>query len=115
MKELKSLNNMLKLQASLSLCIRYADNATLLSAIFDKLQLSTSQLVNTCHKCGMKINGADSKIMKKSFKKSVWMSIYKLYSNMNVNELNIPLFCIFETNDYVKHTGILFYLMLMQR
>ena len=42
MKELKSLDSTLKLHDSLSIDIRYADDTTLLSAIFEKLHLSTS-------------------------------------------------------------------------
>ena len=58
MKELKSMDSTLKLHDSLSIDIRYADDTTLLSAIFEKLHLSTSQLEKACQKWGMKINGA---------------------------------------------------------
>ena len=66
MKKLKSLDSTLKLHDSLSIDIRYADDTTLLSAIFEKLHLSTSQLENACQKWGMKINGAKCKIISPS-------------------------------------------------
>ena len=66
MKELKSLDSTLKFHDSLSIDIRYADDTTLLSAIFDKLHLSISQLENACQKWGMKINGAKCKIISPS-------------------------------------------------
>ena len=66
MKELKSLDITHKLHDSLSIDIRYADDTTLLSAIFEKLHLSTSQLENACQKWGMKINGAKCKIISPS-------------------------------------------------
>ena len=46
MKELKILDITLKLHDSLSIDLRYSDDTTLLSAIFEKLHLSTSQLEN---------------------------------------------------------------------
>ena len=39
------------------------NDATLLSAVFEKLQLSTVQLETACQKWGMKINGAKCKIL----------------------------------------------------
>ena len=59
MKELKSLDPSLQMRDSFSVDIRYADDTTLLSAIFDKLRLS-------CKKWGMKINGAKCKIISPS-------------------------------------------------
>ena len=63
MKEVKDVEHSLSLTESLSLDIRYADDTTLLSAIFDKLALTTKQLDDACRKWGMKINGAKCKIM----------------------------------------------------
>ena len=62
MKELKDLDRTLILTDSLSIDIKYADDATLLSTIFDKLKLCTSQLDNACKKWGMKINRLKCKI-----------------------------------------------------
>ena len=63
MKELKDLNASLQLNNNLSIDIRYADDTTLLSTVFGKLSLSTSQLEAACKKWGMKINGAKCKII----------------------------------------------------
>ena len=63
MKEVKDVEGTLSLSQSMSLDIRYADDTTLLSAIFDKLALTTKQLDDACRKWGMKINGAKCKIM----------------------------------------------------
>ena len=52
MEEVKSLDSSLNLTDSLSTEIRYADDTTLLSAIFDKLKLSTSELEQACKKWG---------------------------------------------------------------
>ena len=46
--------------------IRYADDTTLISAIFDKLKISTEQLNMACKKWGMKINGAKCNIISPS-------------------------------------------------
>jgi hypothetical protein len=43
--------------------MRYADDTTLLSAVFNLLQLSTQQLEEGCKKYGLKINGAKCKII----------------------------------------------------
>ena len=40
----------------MSIDIRYADDTTLLSAVFEKLQIATSELENVYHKWGLKIN-----------------------------------------------------------
>ena len=66
MKELKNLDESLKLTDSLSIDIRYADDTTLLSTIFEKLKISTEQLDAACKKWGMKINGAKCKILSPS-------------------------------------------------
>ena len=63
MKEIKDVEHTLSLSQSLSLDIRYADDTTLLSAIFEKLNLTTKQLDDACHKWGMKINRAKCKIL----------------------------------------------------
>ena len=68
MKELKVLDKTLTLTDSLSIDIRYAGDTTPLSAIFDKLKLSSSQLNNACKKWGMKINGSKCKILSPSNK-----------------------------------------------
>ena len=67
-KELKSLDITFKLHDSSLIDIRYADDTNLLSAIFLKLHLSTSQLEKACQKWGMKINGAKSQIISPSDK-----------------------------------------------
>ena len=36
--------------------IRYADDTTFKSTVFEKLQIATSELAKTCHKWGLKIN-----------------------------------------------------------
>ena len=56
MKEVKYVEKTLTLSPELSLDIRYADDTTLLSVIFDKLALTTKQLDDACRKWGMKIN-----------------------------------------------------------
>ena len=66
MKELKSLDPSVRLDDSLSMDIRYADDTTLLSVVFDKLKLSTKELEEACKKWGMKINGAKCKIISPS-------------------------------------------------
>ena len=63
MKEVKDVEKTLSLSPELSLNIRYADDTTLSSVIFDKLALTTKQLDDACRKWGMKINGAKCKIM----------------------------------------------------
>ena len=66
MSELQSLQPTLKLNDHLSSDIRYADDTTLISAIFDKLGLSTSELEASCQKWGMKVNPAKCKIISSS-------------------------------------------------
>ena len=56
MKELKSIQCTLELKDDISLDIRYADDTTLISAIFTKLQLSTEEMETALKKWGMKIN-----------------------------------------------------------
>ena len=47
----------------MSVDIRYADDTTLIYAVFEKLQLSTSELEQACQKCGLKINPLKCAIM----------------------------------------------------
>ena len=47
----------------MSIDIRYADDTILISAIFDKLQLSTAELENACARWGMKTNVDKCKIL----------------------------------------------------
>ena len=63
MKEIKEIENKLSFSDNISLDIRYADDTTLLAAVFEKLKLSTAQLEQACKKWGMKINGAKCKIL----------------------------------------------------
>ena len=56
MKGLTCLDRNLRLDDKMSIDIRYADDTTLVSAVFEKLQIATSELENTCHKWGLKIN-----------------------------------------------------------
>jgi hypothetical protein len=63
MKELKSVQHTLELKSDMSLDIRYADDTTLLSAIFTKLQLTTQELETACKKWGMKINADKCRII----------------------------------------------------
>ena len=63
MKELKYIERTLVYSKDISVDVRYADDTTLLAAVFEKLKLSTSQLEQACKKWGMKINGAKCKIL----------------------------------------------------
>ena len=66
MKKMKNLDESLSLTDKLSIDIRYADDTSLVSAVFEKLKISTNQLDEACKKWGMKINGAKYKIMSPS-------------------------------------------------
>ena len=57
--------------------IRYADDTTLLSVIFEKLELSSKELELACYKWGMKINVSKCKILSSS------EETLKLYKSMN--------------------------------
>ena len=61
--ELKSLDDKFDINNKLSTDIRYADDSTLLAAIFEKLELSTAELETACSKWGMKINVRKCKII----------------------------------------------------
>lgn len=63
MKELKSLDPTMVLSDSLAIDIGYADDTTLISAVFEKLKLATNELEQACKKWGMKINSKKCKIM----------------------------------------------------
>ena len=56
MKGRTCLDRNLRLDDEMSIDIRYADDTTLVSAVFEKLQIATSELENACHKWGLKIN-----------------------------------------------------------
>ena len=66
MKEVRALDDTLNLRDTFCADIRYADDTTLISAIFDKLKISTKQLNTACKKWGMKINGAKCNIISPS-------------------------------------------------
>ncbi|XP_066936741.1 uncharacterized protein [Clytia hemisphaerica] len=56
MDELQELQEATILNNGLCIDVRYADDTTLIAAVFEKLQLSTNQLQDVCLKYGMKIN-----------------------------------------------------------
>jgi hypothetical protein len=66
MKEIASLNANLELSDTTCIDVRYADDTTLLSVIFQKLLLSTKELEEACKKWGMKVNGPKCKILSPS-------------------------------------------------
>ena len=43
--------------------IRYADDTTLVELVFEKLQISTSELDKACSRWGMKVNHTKCKVM----------------------------------------------------
>ena len=55
MKGLTCLDRNLRLDDDMSIDIKYADDITLVSAVFEKLQIATSEIENTCHKWCLKI------------------------------------------------------------
>jgi hypothetical protein len=63
MAEVKSIQTNLTLTEELSIDIGYADDTTLISTLFEKLQPSTLELENGCKKRGMKINTSKTKII----------------------------------------------------
>ena len=63
MKGVKSLNRDFQLNENMSVDIRYADDTTLISAVFEKLQLSTLELEQACQKWGLNINPLKCAIM----------------------------------------------------
>ena len=66
MKELKRLDQDLQMKNTLSVYIRYADDTTLISTVFNKLKISSGELEEACRKWGMKINGGKCKIISTS-------------------------------------------------
>ena len=56
MMELHSLDGALTYADDTSMDVRYSDDTTLLSAMFEKLQLSTTELEVACSRWGMRIN-----------------------------------------------------------
>ena len=57
MKGFTCLDRNLRLDDEMSgIDIRYADDTTLVYAVLENLQISTSELENACHKWGLKIN-----------------------------------------------------------
>ena len=63
MEELTSLDKELKYKDDLNIDLKYSDDTTLVSTIFDLLNLSKKQLENSCKKFGMKINAEKSKLL----------------------------------------------------
>ena len=64
MKGLKCLDRNLRMDDKMSMYIRYANNTTLVSAVFEKLQIATSELENACNKWGLKTNPLKCTILK---------------------------------------------------
>ena len=54
MREIKCLDKQLELNGKMVTDIRYADDTTFISAVFQKLELATSELEKTCAKWGLK-------------------------------------------------------------
>ena len=63
MKELLSLSPSIQFDDNMSVDLRYADDTTLLSTVFEKLKLSTKELERACRKWGVKINGAKCRVI----------------------------------------------------
>ena len=63
MADLKSLCKEFKPDTNLSFDIRYADDTTIISTVFEKLQLSTEELQAACRKWGMKIDFSKCKVI----------------------------------------------------
>ena len=58
--------NRVTLDENLNFDARYADDTTLIAAVFERLQLSTDQLQEACKKYGMKISTIKCKIVSDS-------------------------------------------------
>ena len=58
--------NRVTLDENLNFDARYADDTTLIAAVFERLQLSTDQLQEACKKYGMKISIKKCKIISDS-------------------------------------------------
>ena len=63
MSELQSIQSTLKLDQNLSTDIRFADDKTLISAVFNKPGMSTNEVEAWCRKWGMKVNSARRNII----------------------------------------------------
>ena len=63
MDEVHSLQTRLTLNENLSIDTRYADDTTLIAAIFNKVSLSTEELESSCRKWGIKVNSLKCKII----------------------------------------------------
>ena len=63
MDEIKMFTNRVTLDENLNFEARYADDTTLIAAVFERLQLSTDQLQKACKKYGMKISTKKCKII----------------------------------------------------
>ena len=63
MKGVKSLNRDFQLNENVYVDIRHADDRTLISDVFENLQLSTLELKKACKKGGLKINPLKCAIM----------------------------------------------------
>ena len=63
MDELSCLQSNIELDDTLSTDIRYADDTTFISTMFEKLQISTRELETACRKWGLKINSQKCKVM----------------------------------------------------
>ena len=66
MDELKCLQEHVTLDNDLNFDARYADDTTIIAAVFEKLQLATDQLQEACKKYGMKINTDKCKVISNS-------------------------------------------------
>ena len=66
MDELKCLQEHVTLDNDLNFDARYADDITLIAAVFEKLQLATNQLQEACKKYGMKIDTDKCKVVSNS-------------------------------------------------
>ena len=63
MKYIASLDKKLKLRDDISISVRYADDTTLISSIFEELKISTKELEKACNKWGLKINPTKCAVM----------------------------------------------------
>ena len=63
MKDVNILNRDFQLNENMSVGIRYTDDTTCISAVFEKLQLSKLELEQACQMWGMKINPLKCAIM----------------------------------------------------
>ena len=66
MDEVKCLQDLFTLDEDLNFDARYADDTTLIAAVFERLQLATDQLQETCKKYEMKIKTEKCKVISDS-------------------------------------------------